>query len=166
MGASKSKRKTGESKPSFKRNNCLTFLKLMGFPSPIGDSNDEADKLEPDWNAASQYLQSNQNDGARKDASICEDGEYPLDDALWIQSDPILVSIVICLLRLYSLALMTLTFQTASRNPTVSSDIKGLLASMDARSLFTKQRSTLVMLMGYPRLTPDNDYEQQNIKPD
>ena len=48
MGASKSKRKTGESKSSPERNERLTLLKLMGFPSPIGDSNDKADKLEPD----------------------------------------------------------------------------------------------------------------------
>lgn len=81
------------------------LLILMGLPKIVGDGADKYEEVQlsgddeddeeddnkgrkPKWNKVLNCLKSNP-----KEASICDDSKYPLDDALWIQKNPVPVPV-------------------------------------------------------------------------
>ena len=137
------------------------LLKLMGYPHAV-DNNDYAQEtITPDWDAVLDHLMQYPSE-----ASYHEDGAYPLDDALWIEEEPVPSDVVIRLLRLFPNALSEQTFEIAGQNPNTSYEVMRLLQAADVDSVFTFKRTKLVRLMGFPPLTIDQDYEQEDVVPD
>jgi hypothetical protein len=137
------------------------LLKLMGYPHAVNNNDYTQETLTPDWDAVLDHLMENPSE-----ASYHEDGAYPLDDALWIEEEPVPSDVVIRLLRLFPNALSEQTFEIASQNPNTFHEVMRLLRAADVDSVFTFKRTKLVRLMGFPPLTIDQDYEQEDVVPD
>ena len=135
------------------------LLKLMGYPTGVNDNEYGQDEVKPDWEAVLEHLISNP-----AEASYVEDETYPLDDALWIENDPVPIDVIIRLLRINSKALTAATFEIANENPNTAPEVMRLLRGADVDSVH--ERSVLIQLMGFPLYTIDNDYDQDDVLPD
>lgn len=137
------------------------LLRLMGYPSLIDDNEYDQETVAPDWEAVLEQLYVNPSE-----ASYMEDGAYPLDDALWIESDPVPLDVVIRLLRINPAALSEKSYAIANDNPNTCPEVLRILRAADVDSHFTGKRTELLILMGFPSLIGDNDYEVDDIEPD
>lgn len=137
------------------------LLQLMGYSSKAGCQEDEAENLNPHWEAVLNHLIKNPSE-----ASYNEDDEFSLDHALWVESDPVPVDVVIRLLRAHPQALTQHTFQIALENPNTRPEVMRLLRAADAEGKLAGKRTKLVQLMGYPPYTFQDDYEQEDVIPD
>jgi len=137
------------------------LLKLMGYPHAVSNNDYAQENLTPDWDAVLDHLMNNPSE-----ASYHEDGAYPLDDALWIEKEPVPSDVVIRLLRLFPNALTEKTFEIASQNPNTLHEVMRLLRAADVDSVFTFKRTKLVRLMGFPPFTIDQAYGQEDVVPD
>lgn len=145
------------------------LVKLMGYPSRIGDDDYENEDIVPDWNAVRAHLNENL-DVARSEASTSEttsEGEvwYPIDDALWIQEEPVPADIVTRLLRISPDSLSALTFKIAKENEWTEEGVLYLLTAADVGSKVTSERTELVQLMGFPPYNTENDYDHEEVTP-
>jgi len=139
-----------------------TLLKLMGYPAAVSDDDDyDQETISPDWDSVLEHLINNPCEAAYN-----EDGEYPLDDALWIENDPVPADVVVRLLRTSPEALTEDTWEIANKNPNSLPEVLRLLRAADVDSVFTLQRTKLVRLMGFPPFSNDDDYEQEDVVPD
>lgn len=137
------------------------LVQLMGYPAPVEDEDYDQDDITPNWDEVLEHLIANPSE-----ASYKENGEHPLDDALWITNDPVPADVVIRLLRAYPQGLTAHSFELANENPHTSDAVWNLLRGADVDSLFTTERTELVKLMGYPPYFIDQDYEQEDVNPD
>jgi hypothetical protein len=138
-----------------------TLLQLMGYPEEVGDNDYECEEIKPKWNAVLNHLESNP-----EEVSTPEDEDYPLDDALWIKSKPVPVEVIIKMLRLCPEGFTSKSYEIACENPDTSPEVMRVLRAADLTGDIVKERSPLVKLMGYPPYMFDNDYDQEDVKPD
>eukprot|EP00979_Chaetoceros_neogracilis_P018861 scaffold11343_cov277-Chaetoceros_neogracile.AAC.1 len=83
----------------------------MGFPPFSNDDDYEQEDVVPDWDSVRLRLISHP-----KEASVDENGWYPLADAVWVDSSPVPLDIVNTLLNLCPESLTDQVFQNASEN--------------------------------------------------
>ena len=138
-----------------------TLLKLMGYPAGISNDDYDQETLSPDWDTVLEHLVNNPIA-----ASYHEDDDYPLDNALWVENDPVPVDVVVRLLRTFPQGLTEHTWEIANQNPNTFAEVTRLLRAADVDSVFTLQRTKLVRLMGFPPFTIDEDYGQEDVIPD
>lgn len=137
------------------------ILRLMGYPISTDENDYEQEDISPDWDAVLEHLKENP-----VEASYKEGEDYPLDDALWIQKDPVPSDVIVRLLRANPDALTPHTFEIAEANHCTSSEVMRLLRAADVNDTFTGERTELVQLMGFPTYKYDNDYDESEIEPD
>ena len=137
------------------------LLQLMGYSSKVGYPDDEAENLNPHWEAVLNHLIENPSE-----ASYKEDDEFPLDHALWVEYDPVPVDVVIRLLRAHPQALTQHTYEIALENPNSRPEVIRLLRAADVEGKIAGKRTKLIQLMGYPPYTFQDDYEQEDVQPD
>mmetsp|Transcript_15810 Transcript_15810/g.29833 ORF Transcript_15810/g.29833 Transcript_15810/m.29833 type:complete len:253 (-) Transcript_15810:176-934(-) len=136
------------------------LLQLMGYPSDVSDNAYNQDTVKPNWESVLCHLKENPSE-----ASYVEDGYYPLDDALWIQTEPVPSQVVVRLLRTFPKAVSAQTYQIAKQNPYTLPEVIRLLRGSDIGVTFTCERSKLIQFMGFPKLKIDQDYDQNDIAP-
>lgn len=137
------------------------LLQLMGYPLDISDNVYNQDTVKPKWDSVLCHLKKNPTE-----ASYVEDGYYPLDEALWIQTEPVPLQVVVRLLRTFPKAVSAQTYQIAKHNPYTLPEVIRLLRGSDIGATFTCERSKLIQLMGFPKLKIDQDYIQNDVVPD
>jgi hypothetical protein len=157
------------------------LLVLMGFPEDVNEDADEDaenkykvldDEEEEEeggggggrrakWNKVLNRLKSNP-----EEASICEDSRYPLDDALWVRSNPVPVGVVVRLIRTYPQAYTAQSYEIACNNPNTRPKVMKLLRGADVTGDIVEERPALLKLMGYPIYKWDNAYNLESVNPD
>jgi hypothetical protein len=137
-----------------------TLLQLMGYPEQLGDGEFEHEDIRPRWRKVLERLDSNP-----EEASINEDGFYPLDRALWIQSKPLHLDVAIRMLRICPEAFTSQTYDIAYENENTRHSVMRLLRASDINGDIVEERTELVKLMGYPKYMWDSNYEQCDVKP-
>jgi hypothetical protein len=136
------------------------LIQLMGYPSDVSDDAYSQDTVKPNWASVLCHLKENPSE-----ASYVEDGYYPLDDALWIQTEPVPLQVVVRLIRTFPKALSAQTYQIAKHNPYTLPEVIRLLRGSDLDATFTCERSKLIQFMGFPKLKIDQDYVQSDVVP-
>jgi hypothetical protein len=137
------------------------ILRLMGYPASRDDDEYDQETITPNWDEILELLISNP-----AVASYLEGEDHPLDDALWIENDPVPLDVAIRLLRAFPKALSSRTFAIADGNPNTRPEVLRVLRASDVDSHFTVKRTELVQLMGFPPCKYDDDYCESEIEPD
>jgi hypothetical protein len=136
------------------------LVQHMGYPKEIGDDDYENEDIHPTWRKVYNHLLSNP-----EEASIIEDGFYPLDDALWVRSNPVTLRVIIRMLRIFPEAFTRKTYEIAYHNPDTRPSVMRLLRASDMNGDIVEERTELVKLMGFPKYKKDGNYEQDDVKP-
>lgn len=137
------------------------ILRLMGYPAAVDDDEYDHETITPDWDAVLTHLIAHPSE-----ASYLEGEDYPLDDALWIENDPVPATVVIRLLRAFPNALSSHTLSIAEANEYTHPEVWRILRAADVTSSLTGKRTQLVQLMGFPPHKYDNDYDPTDLEPD
>lgn len=149
------------------------LLVLMGFPNNVDGTDkyeveDDGDDEEEDgrkgrrakWRKVLNRLKSNP-----EEASICEGTHFPLDDALWVQTNPVPPDVFIRLLRTFPKAFTAQTYEIACNNPNTRPRVMKLLRGADINGDIVEERTELIKHMGYPKHKFDDSYCPTSVKP-